>query len=99
MGSGGVFRETHNQTSARQEVQIACQSRRIAGVLKLADHLVVGQDLPGILSAELKQPFQQRRLVHPLHRENVTLDIGLDQPLRNVRTPATLLPHERRSPG
>ena len=68
----GMVGETGNQTTVRQQVQITGKRGRVADILKLAQHLGIGQDLPRVSGAKLEQPFQQGGLVHPLHRESTS---------------------------
>ena len=94
-----VIRKTGNQSRLREEVQIAGERRRVAGVLELADHLGVGEDLPRVQGAELEQPPEQRGLVHTLQREYVQLDVRLHDRVGHICAPAILLANHRSGAG
>ena len=74
------------------------EGRRVAGVVELAEHLGVAELLPGVAAAELEQPTQECRLVHPGEQEHVAADRGLDQRIEDVPPPAGLVADQRRGP-
>ena len=61
----GELRQTTDHARAAEQVEIVRERRRIAGVLELAEHLRVREDLAGVATAELEEPPQERRLVDP----------------------------------
>ena len=75
------------------------ERRRIAGFLELAQHLVVGEDLPRIRATECEQAAQQRRLVDPGQQQHVAGDGRFHERIEDVARPAGRLPHQRRGAG
>jgi hypothetical protein len=65
--------------NTREQVEVVRQRRRVAGVLELAQHLGVREHLARVAAAQLEEPPQERRLVHPREQEHVTRDGGLDE--------------------
>ena len=51
--------QTGQHSGARQEIEVVGQRGRVAGVLKLADHLVVRKDLAGIPAPQLEEAPQK----------------------------------------
>ena len=62
------------QAYAGQQVELACKSGRVVGVLQTPDHLVVRDDLARVRTAYFKELAEQRWLVDSSHREDVVLD-------------------------
>ena len=54
-------------------------------------HLVERDDLPRVATAHLEQLAQKGGFVHARHCEHVFLDVGLDQGVADVGTPALLV--------
>ena len=71
--------ETGHQASATEQIEIVSQGGRVARVLELPDHLLVGEDLPRVLAPHPEHLAQQGRFVHPGQQEDVARDGGLDQ--------------------
>ena len=90
----GMIGQAGEQAGAGEQVQIPGQGGGVAGIHELPQHLVVGQDLAGVLGPQLEQPLQQRRLVHPGHGQDVPLDVGLDQALQYIVAPPVLIAHQ-----
>ncbi len=72
------------------------QRGRVSSVLQLTEHLVVREDLPGVVAAELEEATQERRLGDALHEQDVAGDGGLDEGVTDVGAPTLLVRHERR---
>ena len=52
-------------------MQIMSEGRCIASFMKLAEHLLVGKNLAGIIATELKKPSEQRGFIHPGQEQDV----------------------------
>jgi len=96
VGTPGVLRESGDQAGAGQQVQIAGQGGRVARLVQLPEHLVVREDLSGILRPEAEQLLEEEGLVHPLQRENVAFDVGLDHGPEYEAPPPGLIANEGR---
>ena len=70
------------------------QGGGIAGVLKLPDHLLVGENLAGIVAGQLEQAAQERRLIDTAQKQDVAGDCGLDKGVADIAPPPFLLPDE-----
>ena len=95
----GVARQSGDQPGARQQVEVVGKRRGVPGLLQLAQHLVVGQDLAGILGAQLHQAAHQRGLLYPAECDDIPLDAGRDDGSLDGGTPgfqvADLFRHPR----
>lgn len=69
---------------------------RVAGILELTNHLVVGEDPSGIRARQIEQPAQQRRLVYPGQQQDVAGDDRFDERVADIARPAVRLAYERR---
>ena len=97
----GVFLQSRQHARARQQIEIMGQRRGVARVLELAQHLGVGQDLAGIHTAQLEQPAQQRRFVHPGEQQHVAGNGRFDERVADVARPPSRMSRQRRgaAPG
>ena len=71
------------------------QRRGVAGVVKLTEHLGIGQDLSRIPAPQLEQAAKKRRLVDAREQQDIARDRGFDQRIQDVAPPAAGLAHER----
>ena len=88
---GGGFKEIEN-LDERIEVLWRTPS-------ELAEHFVVGEDLPRVLGAELEKLSRQRGLVDARHREDVLLDVRFDEGTEDVVAPTGFFPAESGTAG
>ena len=86
-----VLRQPGDESGHAEQVEVAGQGGGIAGVIELAEHLGVRQDLTGVGGCQLEQPLQESRLVDPCQREDVALDVRLHHRPENVVAPAVLI--------
>ena len=84
----GELLQARQHAGAGQQFQVVGQSRRIAGILKLPDHLLVGKDLSREGAAELEKAPEQRGLVDPRQKQDVAGKGRLDERIDDVARPA-----------
>ena len=95
-GAPGELGEPGQQPGAAEQLEVVRERRRIAGVVKLAEHLRVRQHLSGVPATQLEQASQKGRLVHAGEQQDVAGDRRLHQRVEDVPTPAAGLVRERR---
>ena len=65
------------------------QGDRVACILELTEQLGQGDQLTRVGSAaQFKQVLQERRFFNPGHLQDVTLDVGFDQGITDILSPA-----------
>ena len=65
------------------------QGDRVACILELAEQFRQGDQLARVgAAAQLEQAFQKRRLFDPGHLQDVALDVGFDQGITDILSPA-----------
>ena len=82
-----------------EQLEVMGQGGRVAGFVKLAQHLVVGHDLRRERGGEGEEVTQQDRLRDLAHLQHVAGHHGLDQGIGDVAFPVGLVFRERRRPG
>ena len=67
----------------------------IACILELAEQFRQGNQLAGVsATTHLKHVFQERRLFDPGHLQDVALNVGLDQGITDVLSPAGFIANQ-----
>lgn len=56
-----VLLQADEHAGARQQIEVVRQRRRVAGILQLAEHLRVGEDLARVSAAQLGLSTRDRR--------------------------------------
>ena len=90
----GVFLQSGQHAGGAEQIQIMRERGGITRILELAEQLVVGEYLPGILAAEREQAAQQSRLAHRLQQQDVAGERGLDQGFADIVAPADFVSDE-----
>ncbi len=91
----GVLRQPGEQARLRKQVQVVRERCGVAGFLDLSQHLVVGEDLAGVVAGQLHQAAHERGFLDAGQGDDVLLDAGGDNRVRHMGPPQVDVVHQR----
>ena len=87
--------QTGDHACPFEELEVVSERNGIARIHQLAEHFLVGEDLPGIRAGKLEQAPQQRGLIDTGEQQDVARERGFDQRIVDVLPPAVGIVRQR----